>query len=118
MKKVLIVDDSRLVCDEVRHQLEGLPYMVASCQSAHAAEEACGADLPDIVLMDIVLPDADGIETTRSLLQRWPSLSVVMLSSLDYDDTEQAAADAGAVGFVPKPFTREQLADALEKAAK
>lgn len=119
MKTVMVVDDSRFVCEEIKHCLQGSGFeVIAYCRDAEQAMQAYNSHMPDIVLMDIILPGIDGIEATKAITTKWPAACVVMLSSLAYDDTIDRAAKAGAKNFIFKPFDNEHLLDVLEEITK
>jgi len=64
---------------------------------------------PDIVLMDIVMPGLEGVETVRRICEGDPKARVIMISSVSYKDKVQEALAAGAKYFIPKPVTTEEL---------
>lgn len=114
MSRIMIVDDSRFMCEEIRHILEGTEHEVAAvCRDAEEALETYDTLLPDIVLMDVVLPGLDGMEATQRIVEKWPGARVIVVSSLAYDDTQQAAREKGAKAVLFKPFTAQQLLDVL-----
>ena len=97
--------------------LPGTEYEVAACcQTAEEALEQYDKVQPDLVTMDIILPGMDGLEAARAMLAAHPEARILMVSSLAYDDTVQEAESIGAKGFVFKPFDRDQLVQAVEKA--
>lgn len=116
-KRIMIVDDSRVVQLQMMKVLEDTDYeVVAYCRSGEEALEMYDQIEPDLVTMDIIMPGMDGLETTRHLLEEHPEACVLMVSSLAYDDTIDEAKEIGARGFVYKPFDRDQMLEALEKA--
>lgn len=115
--RVMVVDDSRFMQEEIVHLLAGSGYEVAAvCRDAEEAIHSCEGQLPDVVLMDVVLPGIDGIEATKTLLGKWPSLKVVIMSSLAFDETLRQAEDVGAASCLFKPFGVGQLLQALDGA--
>ena len=116
-KKVMVVDDSRMVHLQMIKLLEGSGYEVAfSCQDGESAIETYRREHPDLVTMDILMPGMDGLEAAKAILEEDPGARIVMVSSLAYDDTIQEAEQAGTRGFLYKPFDRETLLAALDKA--
>jgi NarL family two-component system response regulator LiaR len=73
---------------------------------------------PDLVLMDLMMPIMDGVQTTEAMMQRYPELKIVMLTSFLEDDKVLAAVEAGAVSYVLKTVSAEELIYALIGAAK
>lgn len=116
MTKVMIVDDSRFMCDEIKHMLQDSDFeVVATCRDASQAMEVYNQHTPDIVLMDIVLPGIDGIEATEVLLTKWPLAKVVIITSLAYDDTIAHARKIGAKSLLFKPIEKDMLLDSLQQ---
>lgn len=116
-KRIMVVDDSRIAQMQLEKVLPGTEYEVAACcQTAEEALEQYDKVQPDLVTMDIILPGMDGLEAARAMLAAHPEARILMVSSLAYDDTVQEAESIGAKGFVFKPFDRDQLVRAVEKA--
>ena len=115
-KKIMVVDDSRIAQLQLQEVLSGTDYeVVACCQNGEDALNLYDKVQPDLVTMDIVMPDMDGLDTARLLLQAHPQAQILMVSSLAYDDTINEANRIGAKGFVYKPFDRDQILQALDK---
>ena len=113
----MVVDDSRIQEVQVRSMVKDTDYEVAAyCRDGESAVESYDTVKPDVVTMDIIMPGMDGLETTRALLEDHPEARIIMVSSLAYDDTFDEARSIGAKGFLDKPFSREQLLAALDKA--
>lgn len=115
--KIMIVDDSRVVYAEMKKLLEGSEIeIVGFCRSGEAALEEYESINPDLVTMDIVMPGIDGLEASQRMLEKWPDAKILMVSSLAYERTIQSAEALGTKGFIFKPFTREDLINAITKA--
>ena len=115
--KLMVVDDSRMVHLEMLKLLEGTDYEVVSfCQDGESAVEVYQQTHPDLVTMDILMPGMDGLEAAREVLAEDPGARIIMVSSLAYDDTINEASQIGTRGFLYKPFDRETLIAALQKA--
>jgi DNA-binding NarL/FixJ family response regulator len=100
---VLIVDDHHSFRILARKLLEADGYHVVGEVSDGAAAVAAVALLrPDLVLLDIHLPDHDGFEVTRQLIERVPTCQVVLISSRDASDYGRCLQQCGARGFIPK----------------
>ncbi len=81
------------------------------------AVEMANQLLPDVVLMDINLPDMDGLAATMSIRRTLPSTAVVIMSVQDEDSYRRRAQQAGASAFLTKPFSGEELVETLRRAA-
>lgn len=106
--KVLIVDDDQ----DLRAILGALfedEFLVSEADSAAALQKAFSADQPDVVVLDVKLPDADGLDLLPQVKKRWPESEVIVLTG--YDDVSMAveAGKRGAYNFVTKPFENTKL---------
>ena len=116
-KRVMVVDDSRLVRVQMEDVLRGTDYeVVAHCRSGEDAVQRYAGVRPDLVTMDIIMPGIDGLETAQVILEEHPDARIIMVSSLAYDDTIEAADRIGAKGFLYKPLERQPFLEALEQA--
>ena len=118
---VLIVDDQALVRAGFRMILEAEEDMEVVGEAADGREAVTEAQRlrPDVVLMDVRMPDVDGIEATRRLLAEDRSaVKVVMLTTFDMDEYVYDALRAGASGFLLKDVPPEQLVDGIRAVAK
>jgi len=114
--KFLVVDDHALIREAMRGVLKELcsDAIVLEAASAGQAAGLIGQH-PDLalILLDLQLPDRDGVEVLRELRERYPAISVVMLSAFSDRDNIVTALDNGALGFIPKTDSREVLLGAL-----
>ena len=101
--RVLVVDDEPAIRRFLRVSLAAHDYAVFEADSARAALAAVTADRPDLIILDLGLPDLDGIEVTR-LLREWTRIPILILSVRGGEDDKIAALDAGADDYVTKPF--------------
>src|SRR6266852_5656669 len=122
--RVLIVDDQTLVREGFRKLLELEPDieivdMASNGESALAAVERLHAQNtpPDVILMDIRMPQMDGIAATRAIRERWPDAHIVILTTFDDTELIHAGLRAGALGYSLKDITAEQLAMTVRAAA-
>ncbi len=123
--RVLIVDDQTLVREGFRKLLELEPDieivdMASNGESALAAVERLRAQNtpPDVILMDIRMPNMDGIAATRAIKERWPDAHIVILTTFDDTELIHAGLRAGALGYSLKDITAEQLAMTVRTAAR
>ena len=118
--RVLLVDDHRIVRDGLRGILSRSEEftVVGEAESGSQALQLCEKCLPEVVLLDIALPDLSGIEVTAEIVRRWPRCKVVILSMYDDEHSVVSAIRAGARGFVLKKASENDLIDALRTVAK
>jgi DNA-binding NarL/FixJ family response regulator len=123
--RVLIVDDQRLLCEGFRKLIELEPDlevvgMAGDGEEALAMVERLSATrtAPDVVLMDVRMPRLDGIRATRAIIERWPEIRVVILTTFDDRELIHAGLQAGALGYVLKDITAEQLATTIRVVAQ
>jgi two-component system response regulator NreC len=119
MIRLLLVDDHAVVRSGLRMLLENEPEMeiVGEAGTAHEAIERVAALAPDVVLMDIGLPDLSGIEATQAIKQRSPQVAVVALTIHEDEEYFFQMLQAGASGYVPKRAAPEELLTAVRTAA-
>ena len=117
--RVLLVDDHPLFLDGVRAALSGATDLevVGEAHDVAGAVEATARLAPDLVLMDLNLPDGSGIEATRALLSTRPDLLVLVVTMSADDDAVVSAIRAGARGFVVKGSGRGELLGAVRAVA-
>jgi NarL family two-component system response regulator LiaR len=117
---VIIVDDHQMVRQGVRAFLEKQPDISVVGEAASGAEALrLAADLvPDVTLMDLVMPDMDGVETTRLLKQISPGSQVIILTSYHDDEHIFPAIRAGALSYILKDVSSGELAEIVRKAAR
>jgi DNA-binding NarL/FixJ family response regulator len=117
--RVLLVDDHPLFRAGLRAALESDPgvLVVGEAETAGQVPEAVKADEPDVVVMDISLPDSSGLDVTRRLAELAPQLPVLMLTMADDDGSLLAALQAGARGYLVKGAGREEVLHAVRTVA-
>ncbi|HEY3367883.1 MAG TPA: response regulator transcription factor [Symbiobacteriaceae bacterium] len=113
--KVLIVDDHEVVRIGLRQLLERKPELVVVGEAGTAAEAiaVARAERPDVVIMDVRLPDASGIEACREIRSGRPAAKVIMVTSYADDDAVLAAILAGASGYLLKQARGQVLVEAI-----
>ncbi len=114
----LVVDDHPLYCDAMAASLTTLSG-AGQVQKVHSLKEALQALssglVPDLVMLDLILPDVTGLSGFLKLKEMLPDVPILVISADSCDDTIQALMDAGAAGFVPKDAPRTVIAEALER---
>ncbi|MGH2447664.1 MAG: response regulator [Chloroflexota bacterium] len=121
--QVLLVDDHAVVRRGLQAYLQmtdGIEVLgeAESGQQAldHLAELAAGGGLPDVVLMDLMMPGLDGIAATAAIKERWPDIEVVALTSFIEEDKVHGALQAGATGYLLKDAAAAEIANAIRAA--
>jgi DNA-binding NarL/FixJ family response regulator len=117
--RLLIADDHALVRQGLRGMLEREPdiEVVGEAHNGREAVELCRVLGPNLVLMDVRMPEIDGLEATRTIKHERPEVSVLMVTMHDNQDYVREAAKAGAAGYVLKDAPRDELIDAVRRIA-
>ena len=115
MIRVVLADDQDLVREGLRMMLEAEPDLevVGEARTGTEALARTGQHRPDVVLMDIQMPELDGIEATRRLVESGAAARVLILTTFDLDEYVYRALRAGAAGFLLKDASRVELATAV-----
>jgi DNA-binding NarL/FixJ family response regulator len=117
--RLLLVDDQRLMRDGLRTilELEQDFDVVGEAENGQAGLDAFEEFVPDVVLMDIRMPGMDGVEATRRMIMRWPDARVIILTTFDDDEYIFEGLRAGALGYLLKDVSGDELAEAIRKVA-
>ncbi|MDD4200678.1 MAG: response regulator transcription factor [Eubacteriales bacterium] len=107
-EKILVVEDDRQISNFICFTLkaEGLDYVVAG--GAEEALERISSDSPDIIILDLGLPDYDGKEVIRKV-REWSEMPIIVVSARDREEEKVAALDLGADDYLTKPFSATEL---------
>ena len=106
---MLVVDDDRAVRDSLRRSLEFNGYDVALAADGAEALAVLGSSHPDVVVMDVMMPRLDGIETTRALRAAGHDVPILVLTARDAVGDRVEGLDAGADDYLTKPFALQEL---------
>jgi DNA-binding NarL/FixJ family response regulator len=117
LRRILVVDDHRIVCEGLTLLLERHPSnkVVGTAATGTAAVEAAQRMRPDIVTMDLSLPDMNGIDATEHILRILPLARVIILSASHTSEHVYRAMRAGAVGYVIKDAAATELVEAVAR---
>jgi NarL family two-component system response regulator LiaR len=117
---ILIADDHALVRQGVRAFLDTQPdlQVLAEAEDGQQAVDLAAKLIPDVVLMDLLMPGMDGVEATRRIRQASPRTQVVILTSYHEDEHIFPAIRSGALSYVLKDLSSRDLADVVRKAAR
>lgn len=116
--RAVIAEDEQLTRTIIRARLEKLGHhVVAEAGDGVQAIEAARLHKPDVIIMDIKMPEMDGIEAARTILAEAPC-AILFLSSFNEQELVEQASETGALAYLMKPFRKEDLAPALEVAVR
>ena len=116
--RVMIVDDHPMWRDAVARDLSEAGFEVtATAADGAQALRVIGAAQPDVVVLDLALPDASGVQVTRGILQVWPAARVLILSASGEQQDVLDAVKAGAAGYLLKAAARAEFLDAVRRTA-
>jgi len=116
--RVLIVDDHAVVRSGLATFLQAFDDFELLDEAGDGAEAVrlCAQTPPDVVLMDLLMPEMDGIAATRAILERQPDVRVIALTSFQDQEKVEAALEAGAIGYLLKNVSADELAAAIRSA--
>ncbi|NLH96079.1 MAG: response regulator transcription factor [Clostridiaceae bacterium] len=116
--RIVIVDDHNVVRSGLSAFLMAFEdfELVGEASDGKEAVELCEILHPDIVLMDLVMPVMDGAQATREIRERFEDIQVIVLTSFKEDELVEGALQAGAIGYLLKNVSADELADAIRKA--
>lgn len=116
--RVLIVDDHTMVRRGLAIFLKVYDdlQLVGEAATGEAAIQLCGRLMPDVVLMDLALPGMDGVEATRAIHRQFPAVRVIALTSFNEEGVVQNVLRAGAISYLLKDVSAEELARAIRAA--
>jgi NarL family two-component system response regulator LiaR len=116
--RVLIADDHRVVRSGLSTFLRAHPdlELVGQASNGRDAVQFCAAERPDVVLMDLVMPEMDGVAATRAIKERHPDVQVIALTSFKEDAMVTDVLQAGAIGYLLKDVDADELARAIRSA--
>jgi len=117
---VMIVDDHEMVRKGARGYLEAQPEIevVAEAESGEEALRLAREHIPDVVLMDLVMPGMDGVEATRKVKDVSPRTQIIILTSFHDDEHIFPALQAGAISYLLKDVKAQELVEAIQRASK
>jgi len=114
-KKILVVDDASVVRLTLKHLFESYHYNVLEAETGEEAVEKYKSFKPDLVTMDITMPDMDGITAVTEILKIDTKAKIVMCSAMGQGNKVKAAIAAGAKTFIVKPLHPERVLSVVKK---
>lgn len=115
MQKVMVVDDAQFMRVRLKKLLAGHGYDVVEAENGVQAVQTYQTASPDIVLMDITMPEKDGLEALSDIRVMDPNAKVIMLTALGQESMVVQAVQAGAKDYVVKPFDADRVMMAVQK---
>lgn len=116
MLKIVVVDDSLIIRRNIARMLERMGHeIVAEAKNGKEAIACFTKHTPDLVTMDITMPDMDGIEAVKGIKKRSDAAKIIMVTSHGQEEMVIGAIKAGASGYVLKPVTADKLTKAIKK---
>lgn len=115
MKKILIIDDELIVRKSCEKTLIPHGYEVLSAASGHEGVEYLQKESFHLVLLDLKMPDMDGIEVLKKIKSSWPETVVIMITGYSTVDTAVQALRLGAYNHIEKPFSPDTLIAAVQE---
>lgn len=116
-KKILIVDDAAFMRMMIKNILVKNGFeVVGEAENGKQAVGMYSETMPDLVTMDITMPDMDGLEAVKAIRSTDPSAVIIMCSAMGQQSMVMDAIQAGAKDFIVKPFQQERLLQAVERA--
>ena len=115
MAKILVVDDAQFLRVRISKMLQADGHEVVEAENGAVAVQSYKTNKPAIVLMDITMPEMDGLTALKEIRAYDPNAKVVMLTALGQESVVLEAIKSGAKDFVVKPFERERVMRAISK---
>ena len=117
MARILIVDDSPVQQLGIKRIVEKLGHETLVAEDGAAGVEKAKAELPDLVLMDVVMPNLNGFQATRTLAREATTrhIPVILVTTKDQDTDRMWGMRQGAKAYITKPFSEDELSEVLER---
>ena len=115
--RILVVEDEQRICNFICSVLNGNEYDSMVAHTGAEAEEMIASHCPDLIILDLGLPDMDGIDVLKRL-REWSSLPVVVVSARSHEADKVNALDMGADDYITKPFGTEELLARIRTALR
>ena len=116
--KILVVDDENIVLDSCQRVLEADGFEVFLVPSADKALKAMKKDDFALLLIDVKMPGHDGMYLMREVKEKWPDIPIIVMSGYHTKEIIEEAVKIGAATFIAKPFTPDELLEALRQVIK
>ncbi|MBN1633802.1 MAG: response regulator [Ignavibacteria bacterium] len=117
-EKILVVDDESTICDSVKKILSRKGFLVENSLNADQAIEMMKANNYDLLITDLMMPKTSGIELIEMVKKHYPEIDVMVITGYASIETAVKATKLGALDYIPKPFTPDELAEKVQKAVE
>ena len=114
---ILVIEDEKSICDFITQTLNAQNYKTTSAHTGKDGLAILTSALPDLVLLDLGLPDMDGLDIIQQT-RRWSSLPIIVISARTQEREKVAALDAGADDYITKPFGTDELLARIRTAIR
>ena len=114
--RILVIDDESVICDACELVLTEKGHAVDRCLTGKSGLQVARQGIFDVILLDMKLPDIDGMEILQTLCKKVPVPCVIVMTGYSTMSNAVQAMKQGAVDFLSKPFTDDELISAIEKA--
>ena len=115
-RRILVIDDESVICDACRLVLAEKGHSVDHCLTGNAGLLAIEGGKYDLILLDVKLPDVDGMEILKSVRKKGPVPVVIVMTGYSTMSNALQAMKLGAADYLAKPFTDDELVEAVEKS--
>jgi two-component system chemotaxis response regulator CheY len=117
--KLVIVDDAPFIREALRNIIEGAGFeVVGEASDGQSALELARYKFPDVIIMDLVMPNENGIEATKKILDECPGIKIIACSTQSEKSMALKAIEAGCCGFIAKPFQVDEVISKIKSAIK
>lgn len=116
MTRILIIDDSVYQRNKVRRATEAAGYELLEATNGQEGLEIVATHTPDCILLDLIMPEMDGVEVLQALHNQWEHIPVVVLTADIQESTRQQCLKLGAVAFINKPLQEAEMLQAIKQA--
>ncbi len=115
--EILLIEDERNICNFIMTSLRTQEYKVIFANNASNGLSLAASGCPDLILLDLGLPDMDGIDVIKSI-REWSNIPIIVISARTQEDEKVAALDAGADDYITKPFGTSELMARIRTALR
>jgi len=115
MKKILVIDDEPIVRISCERSLANMGYEIKSASSGKEGIELLEKEPFNLVLLDLKMPDMDGIEVLKKIREKWQETKVIMITGYSTVETAVKTLKLGAFSYIEKPFTPDTLLEAVKE---